>query len=110
MTFINRIQKSTTPIQFFSECEEKNMIAIKQVMKNNRFFLKRIGATQKSQVEWFRKKGIIISEAGISRYTHGRYRKCSLSYLQFFALYWQIELSQLISRDFEMEDYLTNFR
>jgi hypothetical protein len=108
MSFKSQIRKTNEPLDLFKQVEEKNAVAIKRLFRNNRFLLKLTGQTQKSQVEWFRKHGIIISEAGISRYANGHYKRCSLSYLQFFALYHHIDLSELMIRDLETEYHLLN--
>jgi hypothetical protein len=108
MSFHNRIRKSKEPIKFFNQCQEQNVVAIKRLMKNNKWLLSLTGKTQKSQVEWFRKRGVTISESGISRYAKGKTKSCSLTYLQFFAMYHGLDVVELMRNDLEAEYRLLN--
>jgi len=91
------------PIQYLEMCKERNSVLIKQVLKNNSYLLKKNKITQSLQIERLRAEGIRVSAPGIGRYKKGVFKSCALSYLQIFALYWKIELSEMISKDFESE-------
>lgn len=93
--------KEKKPIEYLLRCNERNSVLIKRVLANNSCLLKRNNISQKEQIERLRAKGVIISASGISRYKNGVFNACALTYLQIFAEFWNLELVEMITKDFE---------
>lgn len=91
------------PITYLHQCYERNSSLIRQVLKNNTFLLKQHNISQRLQIATLREQGIKISAFGIGNFKKGIYQTCSLSYLQIFSLFWNIDLVELIVKDFETE-------
>jgi len=78
---------------------------IQQVFINNAYLLKKRNKTLACQVKELEREGISISISNISKYKAG-VKGCNLTFLIFFANYWNIPLPKLMSIDFEMTDRL----
>ena len=106
MKFAKKYFTNEEPIEFLSKCHEKNSEVIKKVLKNNSYLLKKYHISQKHQIKELRENGIRISASGISRYKHGVYKTCSLTYLQIFSQYWFIPLFELMHEDYKLSEEL----
>ena len=103
MKISNLYFKDVQPIEYLNNCKDRNGRLIKQVLKNNSYLLKKNNTPQCLQIQRLRSQGVRISASGIRKYKMGLYKTCALSYLQIFALYWRIDLPELMSRDFEQD-------
>jgi hypothetical protein len=106
MKFSKNYFKEKEPIPFLLKCNEANSRWIKQVLKNNRYLLKKYRIKQKTQIEQLRDQGVKITASGMSRFRKGHYKTCSLTYLQIFAEFWFISLPELMMIDYQVSDEL----
>jgi len=76
-----------------------------QVLKNNAYLLRQIGKTLAEQIRDMEPTGLRLSRNTIKKLRYGENVNCALSYLTYFAEYWQLSLAFMGYSDFAASGY-----
>lgn len=91
---------------FYKQTLEANCIILKTLFRNNNYLLKKNGITLYRQIKDLNEKGLSLDYGNIHRLKNGKVNVASLSYINFFCLYWGKSLVEMLSVDFEDQDQL----
>lgn len=92
--------------KFYQQAETIGRQLATQVIRNNRYLLRKAGRTFDAQRKELEKKGIIVNLAYYCKITNGDKRPPNLFYLMIWAHYWDVPLWEMMSVDYESRDKL----
>lgn len=85
---------------------QSNKTLITQVMNNNLYLLKQRKISQEQQIRDFTKLGLRVRIDYAKKLRFGQRVTCNISFLNFFANYWNLPLWKMMAEDFETLDKL----
>lgn len=88
----------------FSRIKTMNCVILVLFFRNNSYKLKKVGKTMYKQTKELKAMGYKVDHRAISKLRAGKWFSSTLSYLNFFCVYWNCTLIDMISHDLEEYD------